>query len=75
MIDKDTRDWILQVLSIVAAIVAAIASVWNNNKITTVQEHQAVNSQKIDEAKTSADQAKRSADHAVIRMGGTPPAP
>lgn len=51
----------LQALNTILLIVTLIVGYLNHEKVTTVQEHQAINSQKIDAVKTSADEAKSEA--------------
>lgn len=60
--------WITRIQAISSAVIAVLAAVgvllgaWNNSKLSTVQEHQQVNTQKIDEAKVAATEAKHTAD-------------
>lgn len=71
--------WTGRIAAISQAVIAVLASLgvllgaWNNSKISTVQEHQAVNSQKIDETKKSADEAKHAATQIAVKMGAAPP--
>lgn len=50
-----------KLLDKVLLIVTLLVSVWNHQQIGTVQEHQTVNSAKLDEAKTAATEAKAEA--------------
>ena len=54
--------WVERIKAVSAAVTAILAAVgvligaWNNSKLSGVQEHQIVNSQKIDDARTKVDE-------------------
>lgn len=57
-----------EIVLILVPLITALLAGWNVKQINEVQAHQQVNAAKIDEAKATAEDTKKTLD-TVVRMG------